>query len=87
MKQIRRFGIAQTAKVAAVCYSVLAAIIFVPLGVISLVAGRPRAVWVVLFPVLYGVLGYVVVALSCWIYNMIAGKVGGIAVELAEGPG
>lgn len=37
---------------------------------------------VVLFPILYGALGAVFGALSAWLYNVFAGMVGGIEVQL-----
>lgn len=37
--------------------------------------------------VLYGIIGAVVSALYAWIYNLTAGWVGGLEIELTEGPG
>jgi hypothetical protein len=37
---------------------------------------------VVVFPLLYGVAGVVFGALSAWLYNVFAGMVGGIEVQL-----
>jgi hypothetical protein len=37
---------------------------------------------VVVFPVLYAVLGFVVTLLTAWLYNVVAGAVGGIELDL-----
>ena len=85
MKRVKRFGVAQTAKVAGILYVVMSAIIFIPLGLIGLVTGGaeggPGGLFILLMPLLYGVLGYVMIALMCFFYNVIAGKVGGFAIE------
>ena len=36
----------------------------------------------VIFPVLYGVLGFLVTLLTTWLYNVVAGAVGGIELDL-----
>jgi len=84
-QQIRRFGIGQTAKVVAVLYALMG-LVFVP---IFLVANRfsPNQTglgtgFVVAIPIIYGVLGFIFTALGCAIYNLVAGWVGGIEVEL-----
>lgn len=38
----------------------------------------------IFFPILYGVMGFVFGGLYAWIYNMAAGRVGGIEVEFTE---
>jgi hypothetical protein len=49
-------------------------------------AGGVGAMWgvaaVVIFPVLYGVLGFLVTLLTTWLYNVVAGAVGGIELDL-----
>lgn len=39
---------------------------------------------IIVVPIFYSVLGFILVALSCWIYNLVAGWVGGIEVEVEE---
>jgi len=99
---IRRFGIVRTATVAAVIYALLSLgfwlIIALPL---ALVAGTSSggqfgaafgagAVGVLLFgliaTVAYAVIGWVMVALGCLVYNVAAGWVGGIEVEVSGLP-
>jgi len=42
-------------------------------------------IWIVL-TILYAVLGAVVVALSAWLYNLVAGAIGGVSVTLEAQP-
>lgn len=84
-QQIRRFGVLQTAKVVGALYALLG-LVFVPIFLlISMVSPRQEAIGAGLalsMPILYGVLGFVFAAISCAIYNFVAGLVGGIEVEL-----
>jgi hypothetical protein len=84
-QQIRRFGVLQTAKVVGVLYALLG-LVFVPvLLFMSMVAPKQGGMGpglALAMPILYGVLGFVFAALSCAIYNFVAGLVGGIEVEL-----
>jgi len=90
MRQIRRFGILQTAKVVGVLYFIIGLLISIPVGLLSLAAGQPGegpapVLMILLFPLLYGVAGFVAVAAACWLYNIVAGRLGGIAIEFNEG--
>jgi hypothetical protein len=85
MAQIRRFGVAQTAKVIGVLYALMG-LIFVPfLLIVSLYAPSKPGFgpgFALLLPIIYGVAGFIFTALGCVIYNFVAGLVGGVEVEL-----
>lgn len=40
---------------------------------------------IVVFPILYAILGFISGALIAFVYNLIAGRVGGVEVELEQG--
>jgi hypothetical protein len=88
-QRIRRFGVLQTAKVVAVLYALMG-LVFVPILLIVSIFSPSKDVpgpgFALLLPILYGVLGFVFTAISCAIYNFVAGLVGGIEVELDEAP-
>jgi len=42
----------------------------------------PMIVFAVIAPAFYGGMGFVVGALMAWLYNLMAGKLGGVEVEL-----
>jgi hypothetical protein len=86
-QHIRRFGVAQTAKVFGVLYAIIG-LLLAPFFVLAAVFAPEEAgfgmAFAVLLPILYGLLGFVGVALVCLIYNAVAGIVGGIEVEIAN---
>jgi hypothetical protein len=96
MYRIRRFGIVKTATVVTVLYMVASAIFIVPLGLIAAAANPnnagsqavPFIVGGLLFIVLYGVIGWIITAIGCAIYNLVGSWMGGIEVQIEPvGPG
>lgn len=88
MQQIKSFGVLQTAKVMGVVDFFLG--VLVAIGFMLRFASRyglhhhPRVLVFFLFvPILYGVGGFVLTAFLCAIYNWVARRIGGIAIELA----
>jgi hypothetical protein len=75
----------QAAKVSAVLYLVLG----IPLALIMLVPAmftHAPISWlmIVLMPVLYAVAGFVFTFLAAWIYNGVAGMVGGLEYTMVQ---
>jgi len=86
---LNRIGSLSTAKVVAVLYAIFGLIMGAFFSIAALFrpdAGGVGAMWgvaaVVIFPVLYGVLGFLVTLLTTWLYNVVAGAVGGIELDL-----
>jgi hypothetical protein len=92
--RIRRFGIASTALTVAVIYFVLGLII-APIFFLAMLGARPSdsatvaphlpGLVFLLAPFIYAVFGYVFAAIGCFIYNVIAGWTGGVALTLEPG--
>jgi len=93
MVQIKKFGVLQTAKIAAVMYFAISLIFVIPFGLITLIAGATGGregaagaifggVFIIFMPIIYAVMGFVFVALGCLFYNLIAKYVGGIEIEI-----
>ncbi len=89
MQQIKSVGILQTAKLAGALYVVVTAIFAIPIGIIgalvSILAGKPEGLIFLVFivaPIFYGIVGFLMVALLCWLYNVVAARMGGIEIEL-----
>lgn len=84
-QQIARFSPHQNAKVAAVLMAVTSLLFIVPFVLVfSFVLpaqGRPPLLMFLIMPVMYLVIGYIAVALSCLIYNLLARYTGGIEFE------
>ncbi len=93
--QIARFSPHQNAKVFAVLMALASLLFAVPMFIIFLYmpsgvdtrghpVSPPPAFIALLFPLIYLVMGYVMVALGCWFYNLMFKYVGGIEYETRE---
>jgi hypothetical protein len=84
--QIQRFSPHQNAKVFAILMAVSSLVFVLPFMLISMMTA-PEGVnamplfMVVVFPVIYLIFGYLMVAVSCWFYNVMFKYVGGIEFE------
>ena len=93
---IKSVGAVSCAKVAAVLYGGMGLIVGALISLVSLAGGFAStdaggAVFGVLFgmgaivllPILYAVLGFVVTLIGAWLYNVAAGAVGGIEIDVS----
>lgn len=96
MFRIRRFSVIKTSNVVALIYMVVVAIFAVPLALLFAIVGTasqfdtggPAAgpiggiVFALIVIFFYGLLGWVFTAVACLIYNLVAGWIGGIEVQV-----
>ena len=96
MYRIRRFGVMKTATTVAVLYMVVIAIFLVPFALLFAAIGRAIptgasnasldvgviVVFGLVLILFYGVGGWVITAISCALYNLVAGWVGGVEIQL-----
>jgi hypothetical protein len=93
--QILRFSPHQNAKVIAILMALgsipfvvpaFIAISFAPVGVDA--RGNPielPSAWMALmFPVMYLLMGYIMVIIGCWLYNVITKYIGGLEYEIRD---
>jgi hypothetical protein len=82
-QQISRLSPHQNAKVAAVLMAVTSLILLVPLFLLGSVFGANQApIWmIIIFPVIYLVVGYIFTVIACALYNVIVPMTGGIEYE------
>jgi hypothetical protein len=99
--ELKRVGPWSTAKVLGTMYAAMGLIFGALFACIALVggsiaresseAGAFGALFgvgaIVMFPLFYGIGGAVFGALSAWLYNIFAGMVGGIELQLGAPPG
>jgi hypothetical protein len=85
-QRIARFSVAQTAKVIAILYGLMGLLlipIFYFAAQVNPMAGNSFGIgFMVMAPILYGLLGFVFTAIGCLLYNWVASWAGGIEVEL-----
>lgn len=91
---IRRIGPLSCAKIAGTLYAAMGLIIGAFFSIAAIVGGFAAADSgeaafaaifgvgaVVLLPLFYGVLGFVTTLIAAWLYNVVAGVVGGIEIQ------
>jgi len=88
-QKIKRFSVGQSAKFLGVLYF-LFGLVFVPFFLLFSMfapdeAGGFGFFFAIFMPVMYGVFGIVGGAVGAVLYNLVAGWVGGIEVELEQG--
>jgi hypothetical protein len=85
--QIKRFALHQNAKVFGVLMGLSSLVFAVPAFIIfsavAVPAGHkgPPAFMFLLFPLMYLVMGYIMVAIGCALYNFVSRYTGGIEYE------
>jgi hypothetical protein len=98
MQRIKSVGVLSLAKVSGLCYGAMG-LLFVPFfllfSIVTSIAGKQAGAppfaplfgvaFAVCAPILYGAMGFVLGALGAFIYNLIAGWIGGIEIELQPG--
>ena len=85
-RQITRVSVGQTSKVIASIYFVVAVVIaiiaFITVSATGSTAYSPMLI--LLFPVIYGIIIWLVFALMLSVYNMIAARLGGVEFESVD---
>ncbi len=91
--QIKSIAPLQAAKVSAVLYFVIGAVIAVPMVVIGMFvstsegAGEAQSFGVgflLLMPLFYAVIGFIFGPIFCWLYNVVAKWTGGIEITIQD---
>lgn len=84
-QQIARFSPHQNGKVFAVLMAVSALVFVVPFMLFALASApaeaRPPLLFFLAMPILYLVMGYVMVVIGCAVYNFLYKHIGGIEFE------
>jgi len=93
MQVVKSVGVLSCAKIMGAIYAALG-LLFLPFfliaGVASMASGEKESAFAaigfvtlaILAPVFYGILGLVAGALGAWLYNVFAGWLGGVQIEL-----
>jgi hypothetical protein len=99
MVRIRRFGVISTSNVAAAIYFVLTLIFVIPLALLLAAAPQAQVstgfgsqpslgagawVFLLIVPFVYGLVGWLITAIFCLLYNLAARFTGGIGVEVVR---
>ncbi|MGZ3330930.1 MAG: hypothetical protein ACXU9O_09325 [Gemmatimonadaceae bacterium] len=85
-RQITRVSVGQTSMVIASLYFVVAVVIAVIAFIAVSVTGAKNfsPLLILLFPIIYGVVIWLVFALMLSVYNMVAARIGGVEFESVD---
>lgn len=98
MTQIRRIGVLSAAKILGVLYAAIGLIggaIFSCISIIGAASAFSDELGsdafgalfglgaIIIFPIMYGIMGFIGGAIMAFLYNLIAGAIGGIELELS----
>jgi ABC-type sugar transport system permease subunit len=88
-KRVKKIGILQTSLISAIIFFFLSLILVVPIMLIMGIAGGFSdnmgfafgGLLLMFMPIMYAIMGFLMTAFWCWLYNVIAKKIGGIEIE------
>ena len=88
--RLKKIGVLQTSLISAIIFFFLSLIFVLPMmlfvgiaGGLSKYPGFAFGGLVMIFmPILYAIIAFLMTALWCWIYNIIAKRIGGIEIDL-----
>lgn len=93
MAAVKRIGPGSAFKVGLVVYALLGLVVAIPFSLLGMIAGSlatsalPGAglglFAIVVFPICYGLVGGIFAAIGAFIYNLAAGWVGGLEVDIS----
>ena len=93
---ITRFGALSCAKIVGTLYAIVGLLLGGILSVIATAGGLASSARgviplgalgfgaIIFFPILYGCIGFVGALAAAWLYNLVAGLVGGIEIEVQQ---
>jgi hypothetical protein len=94
--QLIRISPLQTAKVSAILYFIMGALFAIPSGLFMMLSVPPEGaeqggsfgIWMMIaMPFMYAIMGFILIPICCWVYNITAKWVGGIEFTLQESEG
>lgn len=90
MQKVKKIGVLSLAKILGFLYAILGLILGALFAVLSLFGFSEEtglffgAASIVIFPILYGIMGFIGGAISAFFYNLVAKWIGGLEVEITK---
>ncbi len=94
MQEIKKFDVFSVSKVFAIIFAIIGLIAGLFFAVFSIAAGAIvdfggfgasfGVLGIIIFPIIYGVMGFVMGAIGALIYNLVAAWIGGVEIEFKE---
>lgn len=89
-RKVKKIGVLQTSLISAIIFFFLSLILVVPMILIMGIAGvfsdnmgfASGGLIMIFMPIIYAVMAFLMTALWCWMYNVVAKRIGGIEIEV-----
>ena len=88
-RRLTRISPWQAAKLSAVLYFIMGLIIAIPFALFSGASGQAGLGigFAIALPFIYAIGGLIFVPIMCWVFNFVAGLVGGLEFDVTDAPG
>ena len=91
MQKVKRIGVLSLAKIFGLLYALMGLILGALFAVLSLFGFNADETGlffgtasIIIFPILYGIMGFVGGLITAFFYNLVASKIGGLEVEITK---
>ena len=91
MQKVKKIGVLSLAKILGILYAIFGLIfgaLFAFFPLIGLNADETGmflgTASIIIFPILYGIMGFIGGLITAFFYNLVAGKIGGLEVEITK---
>ena len=91
MQKVKKIGVLSLAKILGLLYTIFGLIVGALFAVLPLFGFNADetglffgAASIIIFPMLYGIMGFIGGAITAFFYNMVAKRIGGLEVELTK---
>ena len=91
MQKVKRIGVLSLAKLLGILYAIFGLIVGALFALLPLFGFNADetglffgTVSIIIFPILYGIMGFIGGLITAFFYNLIAGKIGGLEVEITK---
>ena len=91
MTQLKRLGVMSVARLYAILMAIAGFIVGLFMAILSLISGMAAnsavlgfglgLASIIVFPIIYAVTGFICGAIGAFLYNVVAGKIGGIEMD------
>ena len=91
MQKVKRIGVLSLAKISGILYAIFGLIFGVLFAILPLMGLNVDettlffgTATIIVFPILYGIMGFIGGLITAFFYNLVVGKIGGLEVELTK---
>jgi len=89
-RRVKKIDVFKTSLISAIIFFFVSLVMIIPMMLIMGVAGGYSrmpglafgSLLMIFMPIIYAVMSFIMTAIWCWIYNLVAKQIGGIEIEI-----